>query len=39
MSYAGRTDDDILQGLMSGARGNIDIKSGGEVILACEINR
>jgi len=32
MSYAGRTDDDILQGLMSGARGNIDIKSGGEVI-------
>ena len=32
MSYAGRTDDEILQGLMSGARGNIDIKSGGEVI-------
>ncbi len=32
MSYAGRTDDEILQGLMSGARGNIDIKTGGEVI-------
>ena len=32
MSYAGRTDDDILQGLMSGARGNIDFQSGGEVI-------
>ena len=32
MSYAGRTDDEILQGLMSGARGNIDIKTGGDVI-------
>lgn len=32
MSYAGRTDDDILQGLMSGARGNIDFQSGGDVI-------